>query len=167
MRRADLVKAPLVEVAAVVLAFTVVLVAVVATARRDLPLSDAAPLLVVGGLFVVAGVVASTRRPGNLSGRLLTATGLAWLASAALTPMESRVASTIGVALFPLGLAPLGHLAVTFPTGRASSRLERCLVVAPYLLAVASIPIVRDESCPDSQLSAAGLDTARGLGRAW
>ena len=64
---------------AVLLAVACVVGAFVGAATGDLPLVEAAPMLVIGLLFVVAGVVASSRRPDNVSGRLLSMTGLAWL----------------------------------------------------------------------------------------
>ncbi len=135
--------------------------------QRELPASEAAPILVVGLLFVVTGVVASARRPDNVIGRLLTLTGLTWLLSAFLTTFESAVLFTAGLALFPLGLAPLGHLALVFPSGRLSSRLERLLVAAQYFLALASIPVIGPASCSDCPGRLTGLDTAHGVGRAW
>jgi len=136
-------------------------------AVRDLPAAEGAPLLVLGLLFVGAGVVASTRRPDNVTGGLLSLTGLAWLLAVALTTVDQRLIYTVGLALFPLGLAPLGHLAVAFPHGRSSSRLERALVVAPYVLGLASFPIVGAASCQDCPASPVGLGTASGLGRLW
>ena len=136
-------------------------------AVRDLPVAEGAPLLVLGLLFVGAGVVASTRRSDTLTGGLLSLTGLAWLLAVALTTVDQPLIYTVGLALFPLGLAPLGHLAVAFPTGRPSSRLERVLVVAPYVLALAGLPVVGAASCQDCPTRAIGLDTAGGLGRLW
>ena len=136
-------------------------------AIRTLPAADGAPLLVLGLLFVGAGAVASTRRPDNVSGGLLTLTGLAWLLAVAMTTVGQPLIYTVGLALFPLGLAPLGHLAVAYPTGRLSSRLERGLVVAPYVLGLASLPIVGAASCQDCSPTPVGLDTASGIGRIW
>jgi len=141
--------------------------AFVGVAVRDLALGDGAPMLLAGLLFVVAGVVASTRRPDNVSGGLLTLTGLAWLLSVALTTVGQPAIYTVGLALFPLGLAPLGHLAVAYPSGRLTSRLERVLVAAPYALGLASVPVVGAATCPDCLANSVGLDTAGGVGRLW
>jgi len=62
------------RVAAVLLTLACVGWTVAWAARRHLPPGDAAPLLVVGSLFVLSGVVASTRRPGNVTGGLLALT---------------------------------------------------------------------------------------------
>lgn len=43
---------------------------------------------------------------------------------------------TVAMVLFPLGLAPLSHLAIAYPTGRLRSRFERRLVAMPYVLAL-------------------------------
>jgi len=155
------------RVAALAVALACVVGTSLAAVRRHLPLAEGVPFLVVGLLFVGAGVVAAARRPHNVSGRLLTLTGLIWLLSAVLTTFEDPVLFTAGLALFPLGLAPLGHLAVAFPGGRLSTRLERLLAAAPYLLALASLPVVGTASCSDCPTRPVGLDIARGAGRLW
>jgi len=99
-------------------------------------------LVATGLLFVVAGIVADARRADTVVGRLLALIGLAWLLSAALTTAPNRLLYTGGVALFPLGMAALGHLALVFPSGRTSSPLERMLVAAPYGLALFGIPVI-------------------------
>ncbi|MEJ7765060.1 MAG: histidine kinase, partial [Acidimicrobiales bacterium] len=134
---------------------------------RGLPLIEGLPVMVVGTLFVVTGVVASTRRPDNPSGRLLGLTGLAWLLSVALTTVGNAVAFTAGLALFPLGLAPLAHLAVAFPGGRLRTPFERRLVVGVYGVAVAALPIVGTSTCQDCGTEVVGLDIRRGAGRIW
>ncbi len=155
------------EAAAAAAAVSCVALTVVRAVRRDLPLAEGIPLLVVGLLFVGAGVAASARRPSSASGRLLALTGLAWLLSVALTTFEDRLLFTAGLALFPLGLAPLGHLALVFPARRPSSPLERFLVAAPYLLALLSVPVVGPASCSDCSTRPLGLDVASGVGRLW
>ena len=104
--------------------------------RGESPLA-LAPLFPTGLLFVVAGMIASQRRPDGASGRLLTATGLAWLGSQALLTVTNDVVATIGLALFPLGLAFLAHLALAYPDG-LRSRTERVMVAVPYALVVAA-----------------------------
>ena len=156
-----------VRVGAVLLAMAGVVGTLVGAAVRGLPLAEAAPMLVVGVLFVVAGVVASSRRPDNVSGRLLGLTGLAWLLSVALTTVDQPVIYTIGVALFAFGLASLGHLALVFPNGTVSSRLERFLVVVPYALCLAVVPVVNAASCDDCPANPVGLDIRSGPGRLW
>ena len=158
---------PGVQVGVAVVASTCVAGTFAGAALRNLPVAEAAPMVVAGLLFVVAGWVASSRRPDNVSGGLLTLTGLAWLLSVALTTVNHPVIHTLGLVLFPLGLAPLGHLAIAFPSGRLSSRLERVLVAVPYALGVASLPVVKAASCPDCPPDPISLDTASGFGRLW
>src|SRR6185369_5774687 len=66
-------------------AFVVVEVWVLAYFLVNGPVAPLPPVLVVfrivGGLFAACGLVAWRRRPDNHSGRLMTATGLAFLAS--------------------------------------------------------------------------------------
>ena len=155
------------RVGPVLLAMACVVGTLVGAAMRDLPEAEAAPMLVVGVLFVVAGVVASSRRPDNVSGRLLSLTGQAWLLSLALTTVDQPVIYTIGLSLFAFGLAPLGHLALAFPSGTLSSRLERVLVVVPYALSLAAVPVVNAASCEDCPPNPVGLDIRSGIGRLW
>lgn len=156
-----------VRVGAVLLAVACVVGTLVGAAVRHLPVAEAAPMLVIGVLFVVAGVVASSRRPDNVSGRLLSLTGLAWLLSMALTTVDQPVIYTIGLALFAFGLAPLGHLALAFPSGTLSTRLERVLVAVPYALCLAAVPVVNAASCEDCPQNPVGLDIRSGIGRLW
>ncbi|MGI8808776.1 MAG: hypothetical protein ACR2KK_13210, partial [Acidimicrobiales bacterium] len=125
-----------------------------------------APQFSVGLLFVVAGVVAAGRRRDSVTGRLLIATGLAWLLSQALVFVPNGLAATIGVALLPLGLAFLGHLALAFPDG-LTSRTERIIVALPYVLVGVGVPVMDLGDCEDCARNVVGLDIGRGLGRAW
>src|SRR3954453_24034472 len=60
------------------------------------PVTPFVPVLIVfrivGGLFAACGLVAWRRRPDNHSGRLMTATGFAFLASPFLLQFESPFA---------------------------------------------------------------------------
>ena len=134
-------------------------------ALRGGPALAVAPTVVVGLLFVVAGMVARARRPDPVIGRLLILTGLAWLFSDAFTAVPHALPFTVGLALFPLGLAALGHLALVFPSGHPSSRLEKVLVVVPYVLAVVGIPIISVDDCPECPANVVGLDVQQGEGR--
>ena len=152
--------------AALLLAGSCLVGTVVGVNVRGLPLTPGLPVMVVGSLFVLAGVLASTRRPENPSGRLLSAAGLAWLLSVALTTVGTPVVFTAGLALLPLGLAPLAQLAVAFPGGRLRSPLERRLVAAIYGVALACLPVA-GSPCDDCPTETVGLDVRRGVGRLW
>ena len=133
--------------------------------RGQSPL-ELVPLFPTGLLFVAAGAFASRRRPGAPSGRLLFATGLSWMGSPALLTVPNAVAATLGLALFPLGLAFLGHLALAFPNGLAS-RAERFIVALPYALVVAGVPVMETGDCRYCAANAVGIDPDRGFGRLW
>lgn len=91
--------------------------------------------LAVGLSFIGAGVEAADRRPDSSSGQLMIAVGLAWFVR--LTgAIENDVAFFVGVATKTLYLAVLGHLLVTYPTGRITSRWQRVIVSVAYLLTV-------------------------------
>ena len=133
--------------------------------RGESPL-ELAPLFPAGLLFVLAGAVASRRRPDGPSGPLLTATGLAWLGSSALLTVPNSVVATLALALFPLGLAFLAHLALAFPDGLAS-RAERVIVALPYALALLGVPVIETGDCPHCGHNVVGIDTEQGFGRLW
>lgn len=91
--------------------------------------------LAVGLAFIGAGIEAADRRPGSASGQLMIAVGLAWFVRLA-GAIENDAAFAIGVATKTLYLAVLGHLLVTYPTGRMTSRWQRVVVGVAYLLTV-------------------------------
>ena len=124
------------------------------------------PLFCAGVMFVVAGAVASRRRPDSVSGRLLIATGLAWLLSQALLVVPNALAATLGMVLLPLSLAFLAHLALTFPSG-FTSRAERVIALLPYALVAAAVPVLDFGDCADCARNMVGVGTDQGLGRWW
>ncbi|HVM03142.1 MAG TPA: histidine kinase, partial [Acidimicrobiales bacterium] len=134
-------------------------------ARGESPLA-LAPLVPAGVLFVVAGAAAWRRRPDGPSGPLLAAAGLSWIGSPALLTVPDAVAATVGMALFPLGLAFLAHLALAYPDGLRSGA-ERVIVAVPYALVVAGVPVMEVGDCAHCAANAVGIATDRGLGRAW
>ena len=100
------------------------------TVLRSLP----APAVGLSG--IVAGLVAWSRRPGNRLGPLMVAFGFAWL----IRPWQysdNGVAFTISFALGWLGAALFAHIALAYPTGRVTDRLERLLVRAGYVVSLA------------------------------
>jgi signal transduction histidine kinase len=124
---------------------------------------------IVGGLFAACGLVAWRRRPDNHSGRLMTATGFAFLASPLLLQFESPVLRTAGLLLRNVWLLLLVVILLTFLSGgRLRRRLDRVLVgvvavdllvLTPLALMFAAVDgnllLVR----PDAQIAGA-VDTA-------
>ena len=148
------------------LAAALVVGGIVGVSARGESVLQVVPLASAGVLFVVAGLVAAGRRPDSASGRLLTATGVAWLLAQALLTIPNALAATVGLALLPLSLAFLAHLSLAFPNG-LTSRAERIIVALPYALVVFGIPVMDLGDCADCERNVFGIDTERGFGRFW
>jgi PAS domain-containing protein len=86
-----------------------------------------------GLAFIASGLVARARRPGNGTGVLLILVGFAWYL-AALPSAEQPLLFTIGMALNGLFIGFLAHLLLAFPSGRLSSRVERVIAAAMYVV---------------------------------
>jgi hypothetical protein len=100
---------------------------------------------IVGGLFAACGLVAWQRRPDNHSGRLMTATGFAFLASPLLLQFESPLLRTTGLLLRNVWLLLLVTILLTFLSGgRLRTRTDRILVgaVAVDLLIVTPLALM-------------------------
>ena len=141
------------------------------------PVAPLVPVLVVfrivGGLFAACGLVAWRRRPDNHSGRLMTATGFAFLASPLLLQFESPLLRTAGLLLRNVWLVLLVAILLTFLSGgRLRTRVDRVLVgavavdllvVTPMLLMFAAVDgnllLVR----PDAQVAGAVDTVSRAL----
>jgi signal transduction histidine kinase len=113
------------------------------------PVAPLQPVLVVfrivGGLFAACGLVAWRRRPDNHSGRLMTATGFAFLASPLLLQFDSPLLRTTGLLLRNVWLLLLVAILLTFLTGgRLRTRMDRFLVgaVAVDLLVVTPLSLM-------------------------
>jgi signal transduction histidine kinase len=90
----------------------------------------------VGGSFVVCGLIAWRRRPDHRSGPLMTATGFGFFVTPLLTQLESPVAHTLAFWLPDIWLPFFVALLLTLLTGgRLRTRLDR-LIVATIALAV-------------------------------
>ena len=108
--------------------------------------------LLVGWSFVGTGLFAWWRRPGNPTGALMAAVGFAWFA-AGLSDANDDLLHTAGLALDALFPAFAGHLLLAFPTGRLSTRLERSVVTAGYLVStVLQVPSLLFEEDPRNLL---------------
>jgi PAS domain S-box-containing protein len=84
----------------------------------------------VAWAFVIAGLIASRRRPGNRTGALMVAIGFGWAASA-LTDSRSDLVFTFGMLLSNLWPGMLIHLLLAYPSGRLDGR-SRLIVIAGY-----------------------------------
>lgn len=100
------------------------------------PRDRAAAIVVVGWLFLVAGLAAWARRSGNRLGPLMVVTGLALLARQ-LRYSHDPVLFTVFFALGDVGYALVGHSVFAYPFGRIRGRAERALVLAGYTTVIA------------------------------
>jgi signal transduction histidine kinase len=108
--------------------------------------------LLVGWSFIGTGLFAWWRRPGNPTGTLMAAVGFAWF-GAGLSDANDDLLHTVGLALDALFPAFAGHLVLAFPTGRLSTRLERTVVAAGYLVStVLQVPSLLFEEDPRNLL---------------
>ncbi len=89
------------------------------------------PDLAVGWTFFGCGLVAWSRRPGNLCGPLMVATGSTWFLANFSGVDNPAVAWVAANALF-FHRGPLIHLLFAYPTGHLAGRLERAVVVGAY-----------------------------------
>lgn len=92
-------------------------------------------LAFVGVLYVVAGVAACSRRPGNRLGPGLVIVGLVTLV-ARLSVVQDEFLATVGLVLAQAPLAGLVVLLLLFPSGRFTGRSDRALAVVALLVTV-------------------------------
>jgi signal transduction histidine kinase len=90
----------------------------------------------VGWSFLLAGLVAWTRRRGNRVGPLMIAAGFALLLRQ-LRYSHDPVAFTVFFALGNVGYALVGHSVLAYPSGRITDRYERALVKVGYATVLA------------------------------
>jgi signal transduction histidine kinase len=127
-------RARLIVAAAAAIAGTAVFVALRTGFDRETVLSAVAEVA-TGWSFIAAGLIAGSRRPDSRAAALMAAVGFAWFARN-LTSVETSATWTVGELFAGFEWLLLGHLLVTFPTGRVQTPFERRLVVAIYLFAV-------------------------------
>ncbi len=96
----------------------------------------AAPIVAVGWAFLIAGLIAWARRPGNRLGPLMTVAAFALLARQ-LRYSHDALLFTMFFALGDLSYALVGHSALAYPSGRVTRRAERAIVVAGYATVIA------------------------------
>ncbi len=85
----------------------------------------------VAAIYVLAGVVAASRRAGNRFGALMVLGGLS-LWAAGLEGIDEPALTCVGFILALLPFAAVVHLMLAFPSGFLRSRAERLLVGATY-----------------------------------
>jgi len=95
-----------------------------------------APHVLIGGIWIAAGLIALWRQPANRVGLLMTATGFLWF-TGDIYWWGSPFSLTLSALLQNLGLAVAAQLFLVFPGGRLHSPLERALVLVAYLDALA------------------------------
>jgi PAS domain S-box-containing protein len=116
--------------------------------------------LLIGWAFVVAGLIALTRRPENRTGVLMIVVGLAFFVGA-LSDSNVSILFTLGMVLGALFVGALVHLMLAYPSGRLTPG-ERKVVIAGYTLALLAnlLPTLFDptpggdpcEECPENAL---------------
>jgi PAS domain S-box-containing protein len=106
----------------------------------DVPRLQAVLTALIGGSFIIAGLIAWTRRPLNRIGPLLIAVGFTWFLAAGLAASNYSLPWTIGVAISAVSAGFLVHLLLAYPSGRLRSRWE--LVVVAFGYALVSVGIL-------------------------
>ncbi|MGH3137134.1 MAG: sensor histidine kinase [Gaiellaceae bacterium] len=86
--------------------------------------------------FLVAGLIAWSRRPGNRLGPLMVAVCFALLARQ-LRYSHDELAFTVFFLLGELGYALYIHVALAYPSGRVTDRWERLFLKVSYTVALA------------------------------
>jgi PAS domain S-box-containing protein len=120
---------------AAVAAGAAALVLVLRSDHAETPLVFSIYVLLVAWAFVVAGLIARTRRPENHTGILLLVVGFTLFAGA-LTESNYSFLFTLGNALGAIVIAALVHLLLAYPSGTLGSRRERAIVIAGYAVAL-------------------------------
>ena len=136
--------------------------------HQDVPGFTAMLTALTGGSFILAGLIARTRRPLNRIGLLLIAVGLTWLLGSGLLASNNSWLWTLGVTLVAIPGGFLIHLLMAYPSGRLQSQWDRFLVVTGYALVivgqVANLPVEPDplacKECPDNAFLVSDRATA-------
>ena len=97
---------------------------------------EAAAIVLLGWLFVGAGLIASRKRPESRIGALMTLFGLT-VPLRNLIFDDSSLAFTVGFLFSIFPLAVLAHLFLAYPGGRLARGVERNYMKATYVLVLA------------------------------
>jgi signal transduction histidine kinase len=95
----------------------------------------AAAQVAVAWTFVLAGMAAWVRRPANLLGPLMVATGLAYLARQ-LRYSDGELSFTLFFLVGDLTYALAGHSILAYPSGRVGAQRSRWLVRVGYVTVI-------------------------------
>ena len=123
------------KVAVVCGAIAIVLVDVVSLATSDHAYQSATTLaanIVTGSVYVVTGLIAARKRPESRVGLLLGIAGLLYLA-AMLNQSDVALIYTIGWLPYWIAMAVIGHIIITFPSGRIRAWTEGVIVGSNYV----------------------------------
>jgi len=104
--------------------------------------------VVAAWAFLVAGLVAWSRRPGNRLGPLMVATCFALLARQ-FRYSHDALAFTAFFLLGELGYVLVAHVTLAYPFGRVTDRLERAFIAVAYAVALVfpfGILLVHDDA---------------------
>jgi signal transduction histidine kinase len=104
---------------------------IAASTTTPAPGATAALTIITAWAFIVSGLIAWRRRPGNRTGPLMLATGFLWFLSG-LPASSTAVLFTVGYATGSWAKAVFTQTVFAYPEGRLHSRLERVLVAALY-----------------------------------
>jgi len=105
------------------------------TTTTTIPFSAA-----VGGLYLVAGLLARLRRPGNRVGLMMLLVGTGWFAEDLQISLDP-VVHTVGLLVRSASSGFLIPLLLMYPDGLLRSRTDRVLAGAGYLTAFVLMPL--------------------------
>jgi signal transduction histidine kinase len=94
----------------------------------------------VGGLYLVAGLLARLRRPGNRVGLMMLLVGTGWFAEDLQISLDP-VVHTVGLLVRSASSGFLIPLLLMYPDGLLRSRTDRVLAGAGYLTAFVLMPL--------------------------
>jgi signal transduction histidine kinase len=113
--------------------------------------------LVIGWGFIGVGLFAWARRPDNSLGSLMVATGFAWFV-AGLSSSDVPVLFSVGLFFGSVWVVTTMHTLLAAPHGTLSSRGDRRILTAAYLLVTAGVlplfffynPSTDCDGCPEN-----------------
>ena len=124
------------------------------------------PDLAVGWFLIACGLIAMRKRPESHAGGLMAATGFTWFLGN-FAGVGNDVVSWVAANSLYLHRGPLFHLLLTYPSGRATSRLIRGAVVVGYASALIA-PLWRNDAATilisTALVIVSGLEYARAVG---